>query len=209
MSTSTSVLCAVMRDTRYLAGAILILSILQVSCSREIPEPRPEPPAAADQRKPATEKERLLVNRIRDAAFVLNAIYEDPAVVAEVNAAIATGYYEDERVLLADLLYPENSVLCLQAQAKQAESGNAGTSIRWGLFSKRFREAAASLLTEANAARVVESAGGSGPLAGQGLSIYYPYSEEFEPGRRPLIVPATVEGDWVDIPDPACPHRHE
>lgn len=203
-----------MRDTRYLAGAVLLISMLYVSCGREMPSPRPSYTVMpGEQRKPSTEAELELVERIRDASAVLAIIYEDPDVAAEVNAAIATGYYEDERVLLADLIFPEKSALYKQVRAKQVESGNAGKAeVRWGLFSKRFREAAAEVLSPGQAEKITESAAdasGSGYFSGAGISIYYPYSEEFGREQPPLVVPATVEADWVDVPDPACPYEHE
>src|SRR5690606_11258161 len=45
------------------------------------------------------------------------------------------------------------------------------------------------------------------------ISIYYPYSAdlsstELSARERPLIVPATVDADWVEVPDPACGRRH-
>lgn len=208
-----------MRDTRYLAAAFLLISMLYASCGRQLPEPKPGMAASGEQRKPATPAERELVKKIREVAAVLNSIYHDPSVVAEVNAAIASGFYEDERVLLADLLYPEESALYSFMHERKTEAGEA---ISWGSFSRKFREAAPEILNPERAAGIIalvkrsepglrrmETANENQGLSGTALSIYYPYSEDFPPGQHPLAVPATVEADWVDVADPACGKAHE
>src|SRR3546814_7368518 len=94
----TTALCTLLRDTRYLAGAMLMISLFYVSCGRQ--RPQPVATTGGEQHGPVTAAERSLVNRIIDVSAVLQSVYHDPAALAEVNAAIASGYYHDERVLL-------------------------------------------------------------------------------------------------------------
>lgn len=234
MSIFTTTLSALVRDTRYLAGAVLLISMLYASCARELPEPRPGVAASGEQRKPSTEAEIALVERIKDVSAVLKSVYKDPAVVAEVNAAITSGYYEDERVILADLLNPAQSPLYRFLEQRKIETGKPGGPVRWGAFSEAFRAAAPGVLGTRSASELFSAASGivaainavtsppepvslrgerpeSRQLPGNAISIYYPYSEDFSPQDRPLVVPATVEADWVDVPDPACTkaHRHD
>lgn len=232
----TTTLSTLVRDTRYLAGAMLLISVLHASCARELPEPRPGVAASGEQRRPSTQAEIALVERIKDVSAVLKSVYKDPAVIAEVNAAITSGYYADERVLLADLLNPAESALYRFLEQRRIETGHPGGSVRWGAFSETFREVAPRILGSRSASELFSAASGvvaavnavtspssaepaslhgelpeSRKLPGNAISIYYPYSEDFSPQERPLVVPATVEADWVDVPDPACTkvHRHD
>lgn len=223
MNPFTITLCALVQDTRYLAAALLFVSFFYLSCGREVPGPAPSGIASSDQQlKPVTPAELELVDRIGQVAAVLQKIYEDPAVVSEVHAAIASKFYRDERVLLFDLLYPERSALYQLLQEKRVEAGSRENGRR-GHFARRFREAASEILGMPRAERILSIArnqaeavllkNGNGndfrPADGA-ISIYHPYSEDFSPDDQPLVVAATVDADWVDVPDPACNrgHRH-
>lgn len=213
MLTFTTTLSAYWRDTRYLAGACLLIPFLYISCGRPLAEPRPVTSTSGEGQE-LTPKERELTKRIADVAAVLHAVYQDSEALAEVNAAIASGYYRDERVLLADLLYPGQSPLYEFMQKKQAETVVANSTV--GVFAKRFKTIAPGILSRERAGAILASAkrqpltrsGGKGEAAGNPISIYQPYSENFGPEARPLVVPATVEADTVYLPDPACRQAH-
>lgn len=217
----SSTLRTFVRDTRYLASALFIISFLYMSCSREVPVPSPGMASPGGQSVPVEPEERALVKRISQVATVLEVIYQDPGVVAEVHAAIGSEYYEDERVLLSDLLYPEKSELYALMAETQTEA-NQDIPIQRGRFSRYFRQAAYNVLGKQRAEELIflarnerenvslKNSDASNPSAGAAsISIYHPYSEDFSRADRPLVVPATVEADWVDIPDPECRRKHQ
>jgi hypothetical protein len=57
----------------------------------------------------AADQKLAIINK--EVASILQEVYADPKAVFEVNAAIKSEYYEDERVLLRDLIFPEVSPL--------------------------------------------------------------------------------------------------
>ena len=60
-------------------------------------------------RFPQTSKEKQTVAVIKEVGIVLENVYQDPKAFYEVCAAIYSEYYQDESVLLKDLLLPETS----------------------------------------------------------------------------------------------------
>lgn len=82
---------------------------------------------------PQTTKEKQTVAIINDVAKILEIIYQDPKVYFEVDAAIYSEYYNDERVLLKDLLFPESSELYKTQKFKKL-------GVSAGFFKKAFFE---------------------------------------------------------------------
>src|SRR3546814_18442202 len=123
---------------------MLMVSLFYVSCGRQ--RPQPVATTGGEQHGPVTAAERSLVNRIIDVSAVLQSVYHDPAALAEVNAAIASGYYHDERVLLADLLYTEESSLYHFMTQRIDESNTPGEGTPRGTVQKQFRQAAHEVL---------------------------------------------------------------
>ena len=92
-----------------LTSTIVILFLLLISafsCRKNLKQDD-EPTV----RFPATEEEKNQVALIIEVASILETVYQDSYAYYEVNTAIYSEYYEDERVLLKDLLFPESSPL--------------------------------------------------------------------------------------------------
>lgn len=154
---------------------------------------------------PTTEKEKQSVAVLRDVGYVLQTVYRKPKARYEAISAIKTGFYQDERILLRDLLFPESSPV--YATEKFKASGAAT-----GEFKKYFFEA----LNAGNYTALKEAMGfnnstrsmASGPGVDStneiwtdqnGVSIYFPYSENF-PFVSPLDASNnTAGGNMVTI----------
>lgn len=101
------------------------------ACQKQLPARQPA--NIYGERFPATPEEKQLVALYQEIAAVLEQVYQDPEALEEVNAAIFTGFYEDERVLLRDLLWPEESELYRSESFLQSASSS-------GLFKRLFFE---------------------------------------------------------------------
>jgi hypothetical protein len=160
---------------------------MTISCKKKLGEENPIiSPDISDSR-----------NRIaavtKEVSDILEKVYEDNRAYSEVNAAIYSGYYEDERVLLKDLLFPETSDLYRSANFRAFK-------VDTGIFRKRFceiiekgryplisselakamrKKIATSPLIVANEVIIVNDTAPSILSAQQPLSIYFPYSENF------------------------------
>ncbi|MBL7696859.1 MAG: hypothetical protein JNK79_01825 [Chitinophagaceae bacterium] len=124
----------------------------------------------------------------KEVAGALMEVYADHKALMEVNAAIASGYYADERVLLKDLLFPS------QSELYRSESFTK-FKIDTGVFRRRFCEiiergnypllaaelkpAQRTIGSVALHARIISDSTASilSPLVP--VSIYFPYSENF------------------------------
>jgi hypothetical protein len=116
-------------------------------------------------------------------------------VVEEVNATIATGYYEDETILLKDLLDPENSPVYQQKSFKDRQTARG---FKVGLFKESFEKVlgiSSSVVTRTSDLYFVDN----------GISIYFPYHEDTQYSTYPVtLVPATVESDRATVQHPLC-----
>ena len=158
------------------------------SCQNEF---KNDPPGKINtDRLPETQKEKETVTIIKQVGEILKKVYNDPKAYFEVNATIYSNYYEDERVLLKDLLFPETSTLYKSEKFKSLK-------VEPGFFKKKFLEtlnageytelkkamgmgisqsnskaasAAASIPTD-TAAEIFSNSSGT--------AIYFPYSENF------------------------------
>ncbi|MBC7922268.1 MAG: hypothetical protein H7Z75_14395, partial [Ferruginibacter sp.] len=139
-----------------------------LSCSKEQEAVTP----AVDNPQGAAIDEETVKARITEISVILRKIYQDPAVRAEVNAAIATGYYEDERVLLSDLLHPESSPVYQTAKFRELRK-KAGANFEDNLFARRFREAA----DRSNPRARTTDEDDAYWTTPSGYIIYFPYSE--------------------------------
>lgn len=134
-------------------------------------------------------------NTILEVTRVLRKIYRDPQVVEEVNAAIATGYYEDEIVLLKDLLNPTTSLL-YKLQSFKDRSLERGFKL--GYFKTRFEEEL-GILKSPNV-RTSDLY-----FEDNGVSIYFPYSQNTQYSTYPItVVAGTVESDQANAQHPLC-----
>jgi hypothetical protein len=147
---------------------------------------------------PTTAKELRQVQINKDIAEILEYVYQDARAYYEVNAAIYSEYYDDETVLIYDLLFPEKSQLYKREEFKKLKSPE-------GVFKKRFFEALAAgeypVLKEAMGLKKAstqlsgiergikkwETLAAASPADtaieiysnSSGASIYFPYSENF------------------------------
>lgn len=156
---------------------------------------------------PTTQKEKERVATIKEIASILKKIYGKAWVVYEVNTAIKTDYYEDETVLLRDLLTPDRSPLYKTQKFLSAKAHP-------GVFKKAFAEQ----LQKGNYPNLIRLIGQPPSALSRtmdewpvvdtaneiwtdqyGYSIYFPYSEDY-----PLVTPFdpninTVNGQLVTI----------
>lgn len=113
------------RDMKWMLFAMMI--IVLYSCRKTI---------GGTQHAPAddlTEEQKHVAAVTKEAAAVLELVYHDGAALKEVNAAIFSGYYADQRVPLRDLLFPHQSPLYKNEKFKRLK-------VDTGIFRKRFCE---------------------------------------------------------------------
>lgn len=153
---------------------------------------------------PITQQDKQRVTVIKEVTDILKQVYSKPKAVQEVVATIRTEYYVDERVLLKDLLTPEESPV--YQTEKFRTSG-----VEKGVFKTAFFEAYAKG-NYPNLRAALKPANGNYRTAEQGIdttheiwtnsngvSIYFPYSEDF-PGFNPnSSTNNTVDGDLITL----------
>lgn len=151
-----------------------------LSCRREIESVQPQ--------LNVVDAEELWLDQI---SHVLLGVYRDSLSLAEVNATIATEFYQDERVLFKDLLYPETSELYKTEKFKQLfpHEPRFGKRFLEVLNSGQypFSERYSNHKGEGNPkARTSATSNALPPLpldpdwmVKNSVNIYYPYSEAF------------------------------
>jgi hypothetical protein len=198
---------------RWFSALIIFFSFILFACKKEIQFNDSNTNEIA--KFPVTEIEKQRVDLIKEVSLVLKEIYRNPYVVYEVNSTIKSEYYEDESVLLKDLLTPEKSPVY------QSERFIA-TQSRKGAFKKAFAEE----LLKGNYPKLKIIIGEPPSISSRlsyewpiidptheiwtdeyGVSIYFPYSENFpfinpndpnnnrENGNLVTIVSADREAD--------------
>lgn len=158
-----------------------MLIIIFISCKKDHPPIQRERPIY-----PRTQAEKEKAELHKEFASILREIYQTEEAFREVQAAIWSGYYQDERVMLKSLLQPHSSPLYQTAAFKSFKTGS-------GFFRKKFD----SCLTAGNypklqhhlhsASPVATTAAGFDPEAENGsddLAIYFPYSANYRPVVR-------------------------
>jgi hypothetical protein len=209
-----------------LLSLFLILSLFTIfSCRKEVNVNKPETPDAVF---PITDKEKQRVEVLKEVASILKEVYKKPKAYYEVNATIYSGYYEDETVLLKDLLTPQTSALY---QTEKFKSFKA--------FPGEFKKEFFNQLNKADYPEL-KKAMGYQPVQNNsriqdeyvdtsreifsnsyGASIYFPYSEDFgsnftpayfdnintDPfGNLATVIPADREADSAPGEKP---YRHK
>ncbi|MBL7859831.1 MAG: hypothetical protein JNJ65_01635 [Cyclobacteriaceae bacterium] len=155
-------------------------------------------PDFVDETLIKSEADRQNMEAILTTTRVLRKIYKDRNVIEEVNAAIASDYYEDERVLLKDLLNPENSPIYQLPQFKERQL-KRGFEV--GIFKTSFERELGHQEKSGENFRTNEEF-----FDDSGVSIYFPYHEQTQyTNYIYAIVPATVEADQQVIPMPYGP----
>jgi len=172
-----------------------------------------------DAKFPTTAQELHQMQVNKDVADILKYVYQDPKAYYEVNAAIYSEYYDDESVMLRDLLFPETSPLYQFESFKKYKSPE-------GLFKKRFFEALSKgdypVLKEAmglhkvfnnadnsftTAQARVDAISAVAPMDtaieiysnSMGTSIYFPYSENFGSSFTPAYFDNVNTDPWGQL----------
>ncbi|RYG49790.1 MAG: hypothetical protein EOO01_12120 [Chitinophagaceae bacterium] len=137
---------------------------------------------------PAADQYQLSVRAItKEVSEVLADVYADHRALMEVNAAIASGYYEDERVLLKDLLFPESSDLYKSGALSKfkTDTGHFRRMFceiidkgKFPLLSAELKRAPKTLISNGQSAMLDDNVP-SVSSATSPVSIYFPYSENF------------------------------
>lgn len=134
-------------------------------------------------------------------------MYKDPIALYEVNAAIYSEFYEDETVLLKDLLYPEWSRLY---QTEKFKARKPRTGAFRSKFIDQFNKAEYPNLRKAlgNSVGQFELNGLSSPSPNipdtameiftnsAGVNIYFPYSENFGSNFTPTWFDNINHPEW-------------
>lgn len=165
--------------------------------------------------KPSTEAEKNLVANLGKLTEVLKELYKDNKNLKLVNAAIFSGAYTDESVLVKDLIFPENSFLSTVPKFKKYSekfevSLNSFAEAFWKVSNNTKDIAFLNFLNSLN--RPNSSAINFRPTltkASDDVSIYFPYSEGFQTTSNienysPIttLVTATADADegWGSQP---------
>jgi hypothetical protein len=140
-------------------------------------------------RVPETQQEKRTVAILEEVGDILGKVYQNPKAFQEANAAIYSEYYEDERVLLKDLLFPEVSRLYKTNRFKSFHA-----------YTGSFKEEFIKILNNGNYPNLKKelSVSSSNNVRNQriymesptdtekeifsnssGVAIYFPYSENF------------------------------
>lgn len=130
-------------------------------------------------------------------AKLLRRVYANhPQVVEEVNATIASGYYEDETVMVKDLLHPESSPI-YRMQSFQDRMASNGVEV--GSFKHALEEEfGMKISTNARVKDVY--------FIDDELSIYFPYHEITQYYTYPVTV-ASATTDANSVVAPPSPLR--
>jgi hypothetical protein len=144
---------------------------------------------------------------LKDVSSILLEVYKDPIALYEVNAAIYSEFYEDETVLLKDLLYPEWSRLY---QTEKFKARKPRTGAFRSKFIDQFNKADYPHLRTALGKSVnqFELNGLSSPSPNipdtameiftnsAGVNIYFPYSENFGSNFTPAWFDNINHPEW-------------
>jgi len=178
-----------------------LLSITFLSCRKNLNQD--DDPSAIF---PTTEEEKNQVALIKEVASILETVYQDPYAYYEVNTTIYSEYYDDERVLLKDLLFPNYSPLYKTEKflSFKAEKGRFSKVFFETMYRGNFPLLRKALNVPSQIGRdnSRDFTMATSPIDtsieifsnSKGVSIYFPYSENFS-------VPLTVSYfDKVNTP---------
>ncbi len=129
-------------------------------------------------RYPETAEEKQIVARISEISEILKKVFKNKEATKEVSALIKGGFYEDERILIKDLLFPESS------PAYQTEAIKK-LNFKKGAFRSEFYK-----YTQNNTITLNSTDDYFGDIA-----IYFPYSEMFNLPEYITLTPALYEAN--------------
>lgn len=205
---------------------ILCTSIL--SCKKDFSATSLIDKGKLDQSKvyryPNTEKEKQLVRNLELVSIVLKELYKNQSNIKIVNAAVFSKIYSDESILLKDLIFYNNSQL---NKNKEFQNYCKKWELSLEKFSTEFWEKAKNLnspnfdfflrnlnntysSSNSNLQNASQNSNsGDGNSYGDQVTVYFPYSENFEPVIEgeyyaPItsLVTATADADegWGELP---------
>lgn len=167
--------------------AIAIILFTTHSCKKELEES----PMSLNSVMDTIRSDSRVTGIMKELADVIEKTYKDNRAYDEANAAIHCGYYQDERVLVRDLLFPTSSDLYKNQRFKSfkvdtgsfkkvfcqiIEKGNypiLSAELRQ-VFSTRAKYPLAEIEHRAQIPGAIGIISGTDPVA-----IYFPYSENF------------------------------
>lgn len=169
-----------------------ILFIILFSCKKSVQSlPNSNYEKDYPKRAASTSKEIQIVQDIKKITPVLMELYKNKDILEEINSAIFSQYYQEEQVLLSDLLYPEQSLLYQKNKIKNK-----------GSFSREFRVIYNKLYgipdNISSYSTNLNSRFYDGYLENENLGIYFPYSENFILSSTNLVAltPTEFESDF-------------
>lgn len=131
-------------------------------------------------RYPETAEEKQIVSRISEISDILKKVLRNKEANKEVGAIIKGGFYEDERVLIRDLLSPESSPAYQTDAVKKL-------NFKKGAFKSEYNKFAP---IQNNIIALNSSDDYLGDIA-----IYFPYSENFDLPEYITLTPALYEAN--------------
>jgi hypothetical protein len=198
-----------MRNT-YLTVLVAFFLVLIAGCKKEISGGPDQQKRDVDPAKvfrvPSTPEEKLLVENLAKLTEVFKELYKDKSNLKVVNAAIYSKAYSDESVLLKDLIYPASSRVSRFARFKSLEQKWNVSILKfadnfWSEVNKKNDQEFTRFLKNLNIDAINTSTGRMSTGNENEITIYHPYSEEFEPTGggtyEPItsIITATADAD--------------
>lgn len=143
-------------------------------------------PEKGSLRSPTTPEEIKMVQEIKSVTPLLLEVYKNPLARREINAAIYSGYYLDESVMLKDLLEYDKSPVYRNSKFQTLCS-------QPGVFAAEFNKAQKSLDLKISLRVGSENYNEYGNIV-----IYFPYSESYQntPENQMSLLPAEFEGNY-------------
>jgi hypothetical protein len=168
-----------------------VLFTFVFSCSKEKLEIKSNESAVTLETK-AQEKPNIdeLIQKSEQLSQILGEVYKDKNAFTEVNETIYSDYYADERVLLKDLLQPDQSDLFKNSKNLRGKPQVFFKETFEKVFEDKFNKNGRT-----NAADFEDY------LIKNGVSIYFPYSKNFankNSTKITVVVPQQKESDEGD-----------
>lgn len=185
---------------------LIVFSVfLILSCQKKF-EMNIPPKPTEEMRLPQTPAEKHTVAILQEVTSILKDVYQNRKAVYEVNVAIGAGFYEDERVLLKDLLFPEISEL-YQTEKFKAAKVTVGSFKKdfikflkegnYPTLKKQLENTSLLISTTARTEALIPSDTANEIFKrSDGVSIYFPYSENF---------PDLIDQSYFDYPNNDAP----
>ena len=184
-----------MMKKHYRIFALLAFASLPLaSCDKEIVGISQKPTTDKEidpklvYKRPTTAKEISLVENLGKVTTIFKELYQTKANLNVVNAAINSRTYTDESVLLKDLIYPEGSLVTdnprFKAYARKHNlSLTSFASSFWAIANKANDQAFLNFLNSLKPADSATATKGKAKGAlttdADGVSVYFPYSQQF------------------------------